>query len=64
MLFFSFRGKCHLIQKLEAYRDINFKRDDKGTYIECPKCTSKHTVLMWQGLKGSGGRWRIGGLRT
>lgn len=44
-------------------REIKTKRDEKGEFLECLKCGSKHSVLMWQGPPGTGGRWRIDRLR-
>lgn len=44
-------------------RDVNFQEDSKGYFIECPKCTAKHNIEMWNGPTGSGGRWKIAGLR-
>lgn len=44
-------------------RNIEFKRDEKGEYVECPKCGAKHTIASWRGPEGAGGRWNITDLR-
>lgn len=44
-------------------RDVKFQNDNKGYFIECPECGSKHNIEMWKGPEGSGGRWKISGLR-
>ena len=44
-------------------RDVRFHNDNKGYFIECSKCGTKHTIETWKGQEGSGGRWRISGLR-
>ncbi len=44
-------------------RNIKRKTDEKGTYVECSTCGSKHTVFELAGPEGSGSQWRINGLR-
>ncbi len=45
-------------------RHIERKKDEKGIYIECPTCGSKHTIFEWTGPEGSGSQWKINGLRS
>jgi len=44
-------------------RDISFQNDSEGYFLECLKCHAKHKIEMWKGPEGSGGRWKIKGLR-
>jgi hypothetical protein len=44
-------------------RDIKFHDDSKGYFIECPKCGTKHNIEIWKGPEGSGGQWKVNGLR-
>jgi len=44
-------------------RDVRFQNDNKGYFIECSKCGAKHSVEMWEGPEGTGGRWKISGIR-
>ena len=43
---------------------LEIKEDDEGPHIQCPKCKANHNVAMWDGPKGSGGRFKIAGLRA
>ena len=45
-------------------RLIEFLRDSKGEYIQCPKCGAKHKVLFLSAPKGHGGLWKVIGLRN
>jgi len=44
-------------------RDIHKKHDEKGDYIECPKCGAKHKVKYYPIIPGEGLQWSIDGLR-
>ncbi len=44
-------------------RDIQKKHDEKGDYIECPKCGAKHKVKYYPIIPGEGLQWSIDGLR-
>ena len=44
-------------------RDIQKKHDEKGDYIECPKCGTKHKVKYYPIIPGEGLQWSIDGLR-
>lgn len=44
-------------------RDIQKKHDEKGDYIECPKCGAKHKVKYHPIIPGEGLQWSIDGLR-
>ena len=44
-------------------RDIHIKHDEKGDYIECPKCGTKHKVKYHPTPPGEGLQWNINGLR-
>jgi hypothetical protein len=44
-------------------RDIHKKHDEKGYYIECPKCRAKHKVKYDPIIPGEGLQWIIDGLR-
>jgi len=44
-------------------RDIHKKHDEKGDYIECPKCGAKHKVKHYPIIPGEGLQWSIDGLR-
>ena len=44
-------------------RDIHKKHDEKGYYIECPKCGAKHKVKYYPIIPGEGLQWNIDGLR-
>ena len=44
-------------------RDIHKKHDEKGDYIECPKCGTKHKVKYYPIIPGEGLQWNIDGLR-
>ena len=44
-------------------RDIHKKYDEKGDYIECPKCGAKHKVKYHPIIPGEGLQWSIDGLR-
>jgi DNA-directed RNA polymerase subunit RPC12/RpoP len=44
-------------------RDIHKKHDEKGDYIECPKCGAKHKVKYDPIIPGEGIQWSIDGLR-
>ena len=44
-------------------RDIHKKHDEKGYYIECPKCGAKHKVKYYPIIPGEGLQWSIDGLR-
>ena len=44
-------------------RDIHKKHDEKGYYIECPKCGAKHKVKHYPIIPGEGLQWSIDGLR-
>lgn len=46
-----------------ADRDIQKKHDEKGDYIECPKCGAKHKVKYYPIIFGEGLQWSIDGLR-
>jgi len=43
-------------------RDIHKKHDEKGDYIECPKCGVKHKVKYEPIIPGEGLQWSIDGL--
>lgn len=44
-------------------RGFHKKHDEKGDYIECPKCGTKHRVKYCPILPGEGLQWSIDGLR-
>lgn len=44
-------------------RDIHKKHDEKGDYIECPKCGAKHKVKYYPMIPGEGLQSSIDGLR-
>ena len=44
-------------------RGIHKKHDEKGYYIECPKCGAKHKVKNYPIIPGEGLQWSIDGLR-
>ena len=44
-------------------RDIQKKHDEKGYYIECPKCGAKHKVKYYPIIPSEGLQWSIDGLR-
>jgi len=44
-------------------RDIHKKRDEKGDYIECPKCGAKHKIKYYPIIPGEGIQWSIDSLR-
>jgi DNA-directed RNA polymerase subunit RPC12/RpoP len=44
-------------------RDIHKKHDEKGDYIECPKCGAKHKVKYYPIIPGEGLQSSIDGLR-
>ena len=44
-------------------RDIHKKHDEKGYFIECPKCGAKHKVKHDPIIPGEGVQWSIDGLR-
>ena len=46
-----------------ANRNIHKKHDEKGDYIECPKCGAKHKVKYYPVIPGEGIQWSIDGLR-
>lgn len=43
-------------------RDIQKKHDEKGDFIECPKCGAKHKVKYYLIIPGEGLQWKIDGL--
>jgi len=42
---------------------IHIKHDEKGDYIECPKCGAKHKVKHYPIIPGEGVQSSIDGLR-
>ena len=44
-------------------RDLHFKHDEKGDYIECPTCGAKHKIRYYSAVPGDGVQWNIDGLR-
>ena len=44
-------------------RDIRIQHDEKGDFIECPKCGVKHKVKYFPLIPGEGLQWSIDGLR-
>jgi len=44
-------------------RGFHKKHDEKGDYIECPKCRAKHKVKYYPIIPGEGLQWSIDGLR-
>lgn len=44
-------------------RDIQKKHDEKGDFIECPKCGAKNKVKYYPMPPGVGLQWSIDGLR-
>ena len=43
--------------------DIQKKHDEKGYFIECPKCGAEHKVKYYPIIPGEGLQWSIDGLR-
>lgn len=41
---------------------IHIKHDEKGDFIECPKCRAKHKVKYYPIIPGEGLQWSIDGL--
>jgi hypothetical protein len=44
-------------------RDLHFKHDEKGDYIECSTCGAKHKIRYYPAVPGEGTQWSIDGLR-
>jgi len=44
-------------------RDIRIQHDEKGDFIECPKCGAKHKIKYYPIIPGEGLQWSIDGLR-
>jgi hypothetical protein len=44
-------------------RDIKIEHDEKGDFVECPKCGAKHKVKYYPIIPGEGLQWNIDGLR-
>jgi len=44
-------------------RNIRLQHDEKGDFIECPKCGAKHKVKYYPIIPGEGIQWSIDGLR-
>ncbi len=42
---------------------IHIKHDEKGDFIECPKCGAKHKVKYYPIIPGEGLQWSIDGWR-
>lgn len=44
-------------------RDIHIKHDEKGDFVECPKCGAKHKIKYYPTPPGEGLQWSIDGIR-
>jgi len=44
-------------------RNIRIQHNEKGDFIECPKCGAKHKVKYCPIIPGEGLQWNIDGLR-
>ena len=60
---FAYNQTSPYSRAVKVYKQLTIKKDEKGMYLECPKCGSKHTVLTDKNPQDANGLWSVGGLR-
>ncbi|MBA7555414.1 hypothetical protein ES705_48076 [subsurface metagenome] len=63
ILFISRKMKSNTERRGVNRGSIHIKHDEKGDYIECPKCGAKHKVKHYPIIPGEGVQSSIDGLR-